>query len=422
MIVCLSASHKNASLPMLESLIISEEEEVMRSLCAETVNECIILQTCHRVEIYCVLQDTKSEEALRQILKIWSTRTGVSLDLINKTISLYQGRDSLLHLFYLASGLESLVLGEDQILGQVRTAYLRAKKSGTAGLMLDKAFMKAINMGRRVRNKTKINEGAVSVSSAAIDFAAKKMGNLSSRKVLIIGAGEAGSLAADALKNRGIAAVIIANRTYKKSVELAKKVSGKAIRFNHISDVLCEVDLVIGAISVTRPFLSRLQVASAIAKNDCSKKLMLIDISQPRAFEEEIGSLQGVCLKTIDDLKEIVDENLKNRQIEAEKCKTIILEELARFEKELSKLIAQPVISEIYHKFEEIRQKELARAIRKLGESDEKKLSVLERFSRELIERIAQIPIEQLRKAALNNDGELLSAAKQLFQMRSLKD
>lgn len=420
MIVCFSASYKDTSLPMLESLNIPDETALMRSLCSEKIaKECILLQTCHRVEIYCVLQDISREEAINRILKFWSTKTGVSFDLINKEIRLYYGRDALTHLFYLASGLESMVLGEDQVLGQVRTAYNKAKNNRTIGLILGKAFMKAINTGRRVRTETKINEGAVSISSAAVDLAAKELGDLRSIKVLIIGAGEAASLAAEALKSHGTSAIIIANRTYEKGLGLAKKVSGKAIRFNNIYSLLSRVDLVISAVSVTHPILSEKQLASAVAEKELSKRLMLIDISQPRAFEEKVRSMQGVCLKTIDDLEETITKNIRKRQIEAEKSKAIILQELARFERDLSKLVAQPLISEICRKFEEIRQKELKRAVNKMGDCDEKKLMILERFSRELIERVAQIPIEQLRKAALNRNGELLSAAEQLFQTRS---
>jgi glutamyl-tRNA reductase len=365
------------------------------------------------------MHDVNREVAVNRIMKFWSTETGVSFDLINKEIRFYRGKDALSHLFFLASGLESMVLGEDQILGQVRTAYNKARSNGTVGLILGKAFMKAINVGRRVRTETKINEGAVSISSAAVDLAAKELGNLESTKALIIGAGEAATLAAEALKGHGTAKIIIANRTYEKGLGLAKKVSGKAIRFNHINSMLANVDLVIGAVSVIQPILREKQVASAITANEPSKRIVLIDISQPRAFEETIASLPGVCLKTIDDLQETIAENIRNRQIEAEKSKVIIFEELSRFERELSKLVAQPLISEIYRKFEEIRKKELKRAVSKMGESDERKLVILERFSRELIERVAQIPIEQLRKAALNRNGELLSAAEELFQTKS---
>jgi glutamyl-tRNA reductase len=278
--------------------------------------------------------------------------------------------------------------------------------------------MKAINIGRRIRTETRIDKGSVSISSAAVDLAAKELGDLTSVKALIIGAGEAGSLAAETLKSLGAREIIIANRTYKKGLGLAKKVSGRAIRFNDIPDALPDADLAIGAVSVTKPILTEQQVASIIAKNNFSNRKVFIDISQPRAFEEKIGSLPGICLKTIDDLKEVVTENLKTRQAEAEKAEIIISEEMSRFEVDLSKLCAAPLISEICRKFEGIRQKELTRAIHKLGESDERKLVILERFSRELIERIAQIPIEQLRNAALNSDGDLLSAAEKIFHTK----
>jgi glutamyl-tRNA reductase len=416
MIVCLSASYKNANLPMLESLNFQDKSKLTQTLCSENnVKECALIQTCHRVEIYCVL-DSEKEGTINQIQRLWSTKTGVSLDIIKKTLNIYFGKDALLHLFNLSSGLESMVIGEDQILGQIRESYLEAKKNGTLSLVLSRVFMKAINVGRRVRTETRINEGSVSISSAAVDLAARELGDLTYAKALVIGAGEAGSLAAETLKRRGAATILIANRTHEKAVELAKKVSGKAIRFNRIFTAIPKLDLVIGAVSVTQPILKERHIASALSNAASSKKILLIDISQPRAFDEKIASYDGICLKTICDLEEIVNDNLRARQSEAEKSRKIISEELTRFELDLSKLLAQPLIIEMCRKFESIRQKEFSRAVQKLGESDERKLLVLERFSRELIERIAQIPIEQLRKAALNGDGELLSAAEQLFQ------
>ena len=305
-----------------------------------------------------------------------------------------------------------------QILGQVRKSYFMSKKNGTVGVIFDKVFIKAIKTGRLVRTKTNINRGSVSISSAAIDLAERELGNLAAAKVLIIGAGEAGSLAAEALKTRGASELIIANRTYGKSLTLAEKISGKAILFDELSKVLPYVDLVIAAVSVTKPVLNKKQMATAISNTKTNKKV-LIDISQPRALEKNVGLLKGVCLKSIDDLRELLSENMRNRQIEAELSKIIISKELERFELELSKMCVAPLISEICRKFNEIRQKELLRLLRKLGESDEKKVELLERFSQELTERIAKIPIEELRKAALDKNGELISAAQQLFDIRS---
>jgi len=255
MIVCLSASHKKASLPMLESLNIPNEAEFMKKFCSEgSVQECILLQTCHRVEIYFVIRDSDKEEIINKVLKFWSVKVGISLDILNKTVEIYYGREALTHLFFLASGLESMVLGEDQILGQVRSAYVRAKKLGSTGLILEKVFMKAVNIGRRVRTETAINERPVSISSVAVDLAEKDLGNLRLVTALVIGAGEAGSIAAENIRKKGVKTIFIANRTFEKGLELASKVGGEAVRFDEVLQVLPKVDLVIAAVSVDKPF------------------------------------------------------------------------------------------------------------------------------------------------------------------------
>lgn len=418
MIICLSASHKTTSLAMFGAINIQDEETFMRIMqkgCA--VQECVLIQTCHRIEVFCISSDANKTAVVRGTLKLWSTITGVSFDIIDKAVQIYYGKEALKHLFFLTSGIDSIVIGEAQILGQVRAAWLKAKTNGATGTILNRTFMKAINIGKQIRNKTKINEGAMSISSAAIDLAAKELGSLESRKVLVVGAGETGSLAAYTLKSKA-ASIIIANRTYKKSQLLAKKISGEAIQFDNILSILPVVDLVIVAISITQPLVRKEQLTSFADKLGNPKRLLIIDISQPHAIDEEVKAIKGVNLKTIEDLKEIVARNMKNREIEAEKSKVIILEELNRFEAELSKLVAQPLIVEIYRKFEEIRRKELGRAVRKMGETDERKLAIMDRFSKELIERIAQIPIEQLKTATLNNNDEVLAIAKLIFQIQ----
>jgi glutamyl-tRNA reductase len=422
MIVCLSASHKRAKLPMLESLAVPDEDAAMKSVCEEGyAQECMLLQTCHRVEFFCVVDDSTKDEGVRRILRFWSAQTRVSYDVLNDVVEVYQGREALSRLFFLAAGLESMVLGEDQILGQVRTAYVKAKKLGTVGSILDKVCMKAINTGRRVRTETKINEGSVSISSAAVDLAAKELGQLSSASALVIGAGEAGAIAAETLKRRGTKNILIANRTYSKSLELASKVSGKPIKFNRIIDTISKVDLVISAVSVGKPILRTVQIKKALVKGNYSKKLAMIDISQPRSIEERVGLIDGVTLRNIDDLEKVVEESIRNRQAEAGKAKEIVSEELGRLELQLSRFLVEPLVSKIYNKIEGIRRKELGRAVGKMRESDERKLAIMDRFSKELIERILHIPIEQLRSASLSNDAALLSSAEKLFQIKSEK-
>ena len=418
MLVCFSVSYKNATLPVLQSLFITDEINFLRTLRSEeVVNECVLLQTCNRVEIYCTLPSSDKETAAKQVLRIWSTTNGVSSDIVGRLAKTYEEREAIEHIFFLAAGLESMVIGEDQILGQLHKAFLTAKERGFSGTTLDKIFLKAIKIGRRVRTETRINEGSVSISSAAVELAETELGDLKSKKALVIGAGEAGTLAAEALSGHFVSQITVSNRTFEKSKILAEKVSGVAIPFSDIFTVIPLFDLVITAVSVEKPIITELKLAPFATVQAKSRPILLMDISQPQAVEEEVGSLPGFTLKKIDNLNQLVAQNLRNRQAEAEKCKALVLEELGRFELMLSRTAAQPLIDGICRKLEEIRQKELTRAIRKMGESDQKKIAVIDRFSKELVERVAQAPLNRLREAALTGDGELITAAEQLFQI-----
>jgi glutamyl-tRNA reductase len=420
MIVCLSVSHKKAGLPMLESVTFRSEGEVAKAFCKEgMLTECIILQTCHRVEVYGVAPDSLKNGSVNRVLRYWSSRVGVSFDVLSRVYEFYEGREALAHLFSLAAGLESMVVGEDQILGQVRTAYVKAKRLGSVGHVLDRTFMKAVNTGRRVRSETKINEGSVSVSSAAVDLAAKELNGLEHVRALVIGAGEAASIAADALKRKGAKEIVIANRSLDKGAALAAEVSGRAVGLDALYDVIPSVDLVVTAVSVDKPILEARRAKKALAGGSGSK-LLVVDISQPRAVEEAVGLLRGVVLRNIEDLKEVVEENVQKRRAEAEKARQLVAEELELFERELSWVLVEPLITAIYRSLEAVRQREFERAVRKMAEADAKKVMVIERFSKELVERIMQAPTEELKKAALDSESELLSAAGRLFKVKSV--
>jgi len=405
---------------MLESLTFKDEEKVLKEAYSMSfVQECILLQTCHRIEIYCTT-DEAAKEVAKHVIKFWSRKVGVSSDVLEDILQVHYGKDALLHLFSVAVGLESMVIGEDQILGQVRTAYVKSKKVGTVGLILEKAFMKAVNVGRRVRTETRMNEGSVSISSASVDLA-EEFGSLKGVKALVIGAGEAGSIVAESLRKKGVKRLFIANRTYSRGVKLASNVSGKAIRFSEMSEALSNVDLVVAAVSTEKPVLGVKEVEEALKKRK-SKGLLIIDISQPRFVEEKVGSLGHVTLRNIDDLKGIVERNIGRRLGETEKVKTMIMDELKLFEGQLGRIMAEPVISSICRKIEEIRKSEVKRVFGKMKETDERKKLVIERFSKELAERMLQVPLDQLREAALNNDNAVLSTAEKLFGVKTKQE
>jgi glutamyl-tRNA reductase len=420
-ILCLSASYKTVKLPMLESLAFKDEADAVRGICSLSLaEECVLVQTCHRVEVYGAVKGSADAVVVDGILRFWSGRVGVSLDLLRKAVVVSRGKEALERLFSLASGLDSMVVGEDQILGQVRRAYVRAKKAGAVKLVLDRAFMCAINTGRKVRSETRIDEGSVSVSSAAVDLAARELGGLRSKSALVVGAGEAGSIAAETLRRRGAKAVQVANRTYERAVELARRVSGEAVEFDKLYDAVGDADLVIAAVVVDRPIITAGPLKKVLVKRRRGgEPLFLMDISTPRAVEEAAGSLCGVVLRNIDDLKGIVEESVRSRLAEAERARRLVLAEVERFERQQLELAVAPLISMIYRRVDGIRRRELERALSKMGESDARKRGVIDRFSRELVERVLQLPIDQLREAALNNDDGLLSAVEKLFKLKS---
>jgi glutamyl-tRNA reductase len=421
MLLSFCVTHKNTNEALLEALSFQNTSKALKSLISlDFVDECVLIQTCNRVELHIVTSNESQYMILEKVVKFWSQTTNVSTDTILKVIEVFEGRESLHHLLLLASGLESMVVGEDQILGQIHKAHLEAKEAGTTKSFIDTVFNKAVNVGRNVRVKTRINKGSVSVSSIAIDLAEKHLDNQASTKALVIGAGKIGELAAKEMSNRKIGPVYICNRTYHRSVKLAKKIDGKPIRFEEFYDFLPRVNLIIAAVQVTEPILTYEKVKEVL-KTGKLPQLLLIDLSHPRCIEEDVGRISGVNLKTIDDLKETAEENLNKRLHEANKAKELIIEELNHLETLLKKMVAEPTISNLCKKMEKIRRVETSKAFKMINGIDEDQRQIIDDLTRALVEKILQSPIENLRNATLNGESQLLLAANSLFNLKSKK-
>lgn len=420
MILCLSVSHKKASVPLLEELAFKEKEEAMKSLSnLESVKESVLIETCNRIEVYARIEGLELRTSIDELIGFWSQQVGVSRDVILGAAEVFSGHEALNHLLSLAAGLESMVVGEDQILGQVRTAYVKSKELGNVGKFFETLFMKAINVGRRVRNETFLNEGSLSISSIAVELAEKHVGDLTSADVLLIGAGETGTIAGKELSSRNVKSIFIANRTFETGVKLAEEIKGIAVRFNEIFNFLPKVNVVIVAVSAPKPIIALEKVKSVLSEYPDGQKLLIIDISQPRCVEETVGKLPHVELMNIDDLKTIVDHNVKKRLDEVDKAKKIVTEEMNHLELLLKKMISEPTISSLCQRSEDIRRKELSKALRILTEIDEQNLTVIDTLTKVLVERILQTPIERLRLAALNGDDGLLEATEKIFNLNS---
>ncbi|WP_309493123.1 glutamyl-tRNA reductase [Candidatus Hecatella orcuttiae] len=417
-ILNLKATYKRASIPLLEKLTFQDPQKAIKKIRdIENVAEAVILQTCNRVEIFTAAQNPEAGEAVGEY---WRKEVNVEKEKFYSLIEAAYDTEAITHLFRLASGLESMVIGEAQILGQVKKALQEAKRNDTVGPLLEKVFTKAIKTGGRVRLETSIGRGAVSIGSVAVNLAEEVLNGLEGKRFLILGAGETGTLVGKALAARRQAAVIVANRSYPRAVRLARMLGGRAVSFSQLGKFLAEADVVVVATSAPHPVLRLSAVEEALRRRSKAENpLLIIDLSQPRNVDAEIARLPGVQLHNIDDLQKLGEVNLKMRAAEVEKAERIVEREVKNLESALRRETVEPVISALYSKAEEIRRKEVERALRMLGGGDGRWRRFLEDLSRELVERIFHYPVQALRKAAEKDQAAFISAVQELFNLKA---
>ncbi len=358
--IILKADYKKYNVSELEKLRMDEEKFY------EMFDNAVLLQTCNRVEI---IFDADSLEEIKGIENIDLERFDILI-----------GDEAIEHLFRVACGLESMIVGEDQILGQLKNAYLKAKEKGKISKKLEKIILKAIHTGQRARVETKINEGGVSIGSAAVELAEKIFG-LEGKNVLLIGAGEMANLVIKALKEKNIKAIIVANRTYEKAEKLAKELGGIAIKFDKLEEALRYADIVISATGAPHPILNKERLKNA-------GKTVIIDIANPRDTTDDIRELPGIFLFTIDDLRLVAEENLKKRKEEIPKVEMIISEELEKLKELLDKMKFETAIKELGQYIENVRKKEVEKAKKILKNKNKPVEEVLDDFSKALCKRI----------------------------------
>ncbi len=428
-IINIRTTHKKASISALEGLSFSDQEAVLKDIRSlDHVLECLLLQTCNRVEIYALVSSEDEDSWKPEITRYWQQKIGIELSDFRPLIEISTGSNAVLHLLRLSSGLESMIVGEDQILGQIENAFEEAKKCGAISSVLQKIFERAIRTGKIIRSKTKINKGAVSIGSVAVNLLDECVHNLTGKKLMIIGAGETGTLVRKALAARKLNTTIVANRTYERAVKLANSFGGEAIHFDNLKRSLTSVDAVIVATSAPHYVLTHSLVAE-VMKHRGENKLLIVDLAQPRNVEESVSHLPNVDLRNIDHLRGIADINLRRRLREAEKAEMMIEDELQQIMFILKKDKVEPIISAIYSKVEEIRQKEVGKALKMMkginnshGHSQEERCRRYEKIAEDLsyvlIERLLSNPITNLRRAAMDDDFEIVSIAKKLFNIK----
>jgi glutamyl-tRNA reductase len=420
-IVNLRVTHKKASIPVLEALVFKDLPKALKEICTlEGVNESVIIQTCNRVEIFAVVPTEHWLTAGAEMAEYWRRRAGFNFEHFYDILEKNFNSEALTHLLRLASGLESMIVGEDQILGQVQDAFNEAKENGTVGPILERSFDKAIKVGRDVRTETNVSKGTVSVGSAAVGLAEEILGELKDKKIIIIGAGETGELVGKALADREHAVIFVANRTYKRGIELAKVLGGQAVKFDRVNEFLTDVDLAIVATAAPHSVITR-DLMNRVLEERKGKKLLIIDLSQPRNVDKDVSSLPTVELRNIDDLRGIAQSNLEMRLEEVGKAEEIIQDELKSLELMLQREQAEPIISAIWSSAEEIRRRELTKALKMIGNLDNEQHRIIDDLTQVLVKRILHHPVENLRKAAEKGKTNVISTVRELFNVKQVK-
>lgn len=407
-------THHKSRVSLIETVAFEDLKSSLTALYSmDNVDECVILQTCNRTELYIVSKD--NENTAKMINDYLMKRCGTKSEEAARAIEVSLNQDALKHLLTVASGLESMVVGEDQILGQVWGAYSTAESANTVGPILKTAFTRAVSVGRRVRNETDINRGAVSIGSVAVELAETLLGDLNGKNVLVMGAGEAGTLVAKALARSCPNAIFIANRTYERALKLAEELKGKAVKFNRLEEVLKDADVVICSTAAPHYLLKKEPVCKIMKQRSNRSGLMIIDISNPRNVEESVQDIDGVKLYNIDDLRGIAERNKEKRQEKAEKALKIIDDALLLLEQDLKAQSVSNIVSSLFSHAEKIRQKELTKAHNMLGKLDDKKRDVIDDLTFEIVEQTLVPIVENLRNAAMNNDKQMIDVAVKLF-------
>jgi glutamyl-tRNA reductase len=404
-------NHNTAPLALRERVAFAPENlhSAMQEACAHAgLSEVAILSTCNRTEIYAA-----SESDVLAIQQWLVAHTAIDAADLDKSYYCYQDQEAVRHMMKVAGGLDSLVLGEPQILGQMKSAFAVAKEAGTLGAELHGIFQQVFNIAKRVRTETAIGENPVSVAYAAVSLAQQIFSNLKDDTALLIGAGETIELVARHLAEQGIKHIIVANRTLDRAQRLAREFNGEAILLADIPEQLQRADIVISSTASQLPLLGKGAVESALKKRK-HKPIFMLDIAVPRDIEEQVGELDDVYLYTVDDLHAVIDENKKSRVAAADHAEEIISEGVELFLRQQRALNAVETVKAYRNKAEQLRDLELQKALRSLQSGNNPEM-VLQQFARNLTNKLIHSPTTVLKEASASSRQHVIQVAQELF-------
>lgn len=399
-IIAVGLNYRTAPVEVREQFAFAERdlpEALIQLIQTQSIMECVIVATCNRTELYAVVdRHHLCGHYIRSFMEKW-----FKLPRQNFTNHLYMYEDekAIDHLFRVTSGLDSMVIGETQILGQVKTAFQLAQQQKTTGTVFNMLFKQAVTMAKRAHSETSIGESAVSVSYAAVELGKRIFGQFNKKTVMVIGAGETGELTAKHLYTNGADRVVVVNRTYERATQLADKFNGIAWSMEEAVDKLHEADIIISSTGSKEYVLTRKQVAEAMQRRK-AKPLFMIDIAVPRDLEPSIAAVDNVFLYDIDDLEGIVESNLAHRRQEAAKIETMITEEIEVFEQWYKTLGVVPLIRTLQSKAAGIHEETMNSLTNKLPDLGEHELKVIRKLTKSIVNQMMQDPILRIKEMA----------------------
>jgi glutamyl-tRNA reductase len=414
----LGLNHTTAPVDVREKLYISEGAipEILGELRSHGIPEVVALSTCNRTEFYVSGSDV--QKTTRALISKVISYFKVDEAWLTKFTYLFSEEEAYRHLFHVASGLDSMVIGEPEILGQLKDAYHISREAGAIDSFFERAFSRAFQTAKRVRTETRIGYNPVSISSMAVEMAKKIFGDLEQKRILVVGAGEMCEVALKHFRKEGLGDVIITNRTYQKARQLAEEVIGTAYPFDELSDLLLHTDLVLSSTGADKPFITQTMITSAMKKRK-NKPLFLIDIAVPRDVEPEVNNLENVYLYDIDDLKGLSRTHLSNRLQEADRAQAIIEEEIVKFATWRRQQDINPFIAQITDNLERMRNAELKKTMQRLGEVDDQITRQMNLLTKSIVNKIIHSHLSLIKK---NDSPIVLEVMKSLFDFEEERE
>lgn len=407
-IIAVSLNYRTAPVEVREKFAFAEEtlpQALVELKQTNSILECVIVSTCNRTEIYAVVDRLHMcGHHIREFMERWF---GIPHEQFARHLQIHEDREAIRHLFRVTCGLDSMVIGETQILGQIRSAFLLAQQEKATGTLFNTLFKQALTLAKRAHTETAIGESAVSVSYAAVELGKRIFGNYTHRNVMIIGAGKMGELTVKHLLAGGADKVIVANRTLERARELTDRLNGIPCMIDEVQKYVIEydIDIIITSTGSQNYVLNREQVEAAMKKRP-NKPLFMIDIAVPRDLDPKIGNVNNVFLYDIDDLQAIVDGNLESRRREAEKIEAMIGQELSAYQQWYRTLGVSPVIRALQEKGASIHEETMESLMKKLPDLSERELKVIRKLSKSIVNQMLHDPIMRIKEMAAERRGD----------------